>query len=252
MPNPAPRAILAIIEKLEHFLDGSGYIASTSYQGSKVLLALLSKILTTGRAVCILVDAGFGCEAFGLSRTMLEIFLTVRYISNDKTEERAAEYADYVGKATEHVLNVAAKHYPDRALPKLDSKFTEMAKKYPSPHTWSSRGGHVKTMAMEPDAYEVDASGNPINQDFDYEHIYSQTSHYVHASIVSLVGHGVNAGERFRVRANVVQDEDRGNQALFNVLAFVAKSFVCAFRGLHDEQPADIMEEIRVMMTSFR
>jgi Family of unknown function (DUF5677) len=252
MPKPSPQEILAIIEKLEHFLDDSGYIASTSYQGSKVLLALLSKILTTGRAVCILVNAGFGCEAFGLSRTMLEIFLTVRYISNDKTEERAAEYADYVAKATEHVLNVAAKRCPDKALPKLDRKFTEMAKKYRSPHTWSSQGGHVKTMAMEPDAYEVDASGNPIKQDFDYEHIYSQTSHYVHATIISLMGHGVNAGERFRVRANVVQDADKRNQALFNVLVFISKSFICAFRGLHDEQPADILEETRVMMTSFR
>jgi len=241
-----------MIEKLEHFLDDSGYIASTSYQGSKVLLALLSKILRVGRAVCILVDAGFGCEAFGLSRTMLEIFLTVRYISNDKTEERAAEYADYVAKATEHVLDVAAKHYPDKAFPKLGRKFTKMAKKYRSPHTWSSQGGHVKTMAMEPDAYEVDTSGNPIKQEFDYEHIYSQTSHYVHATIISLMGHGVNAGERFRVRSNVVQDTDRGNEALFNTLAFISKSFVCAFRGLHDEQPVDLLEETSVMMSSFR
>jgi hypothetical protein len=106
-------------------------------------------------------------------------------------------------------------------------------------------------MAMEPDTYEVDGQGNPITQDFDYEYVYSQTSHFVHATIISLMGHGVNAGEQFRVRANISQQADRGNQALFNVLVFISKAFVCAFRGLQDDQPEDILQEISAIASAY-
>lgn len=33
------------------------------------------------------------------------------------------------------------------------------------------------------------------------------------------------------------------------VLVFISKAFVCAFRGLHDEQPADILEETNCAST---
>ena len=215
-------------------------------------MALLSKALTTGRAVCALVDAGFAGEAFGLSRTLIELFLTIRYISNRDTEKRSKEYVEYVAKSQEYVIAVAAKHLPGKVLPPLEPQFVEMAKKYRRPHSWSQlHGGHVKAMAMEPDAYEVDAQGTPIVQDFDYEHVYSQTSHFVHATIISLLGHGVSAGEQFRVRANIWQQTDRGNQALFNVLVFISKGFVCAFRGLQDDQPDEILQEINAMTSAF-
>ena len=253
MPKaPSTHEILSLIEKLEAHLDDSGYIPATNFHRSKVLLALLSKALTTGRAVCTLVDAGFAADAFALSRTLIEIFLTIRYISNRDTERRAKEFVEYIAKTQEYTLSVAAKHYPEKVLPTLDDSVVEMAKKYRSPHSWfQSRGGHVKAMAMEDDTFEQDASGNPITQAFDYEHIYSQTSHFVHATIVSLLGHGTSAGDRFRVRAEISQEADRANQALFNVLVFISKAFVCAFRGLQDEQPADILEEARLMLSSY-
>jgi hypothetical protein len=252
MPQPSSNDVIAVVQRLEAFLNESEYIPATNFHRSKVLLALLSKALTMGRAICTLVDAGFAGEAFGLSRTLIEIFLTIRYISNKDAEKRAKEYVEYVAKTQEYVLRMAAKHLPGKVLPQLDQRFVEMAKQYPSPHSWfQSHGGHVKAMAMEPDTYEVDGQGNPITQDFDYEHVYSQTSHFVHATIISLMGHGVNAGEQFRVRANISQQADRGNQALFNVLVFISKSFVCAFRGLQDNQPADILEEMRALTSSY-
>jgi Family of unknown function (DUF5677) len=93
-PLPDTKEILQFLQKLEDSINDAGYIPATALYRSKVLLGLVSKVLTTSRAVCCLVDAGFHGEAFGLSRTLTEIFLSVRYITNDQTEARAGLYAD--------------------------------------------------------------------------------------------------------------------------------------------------------------
>lgn len=252
MPEPTSKQIVAVIEKLESFLNESNYIPATNFHRSKVLLALLSKVLTTGRAVCTLVDAGFDSEAFGLSRTMLEIYLTIRYIANADTEARAKEYVEYVAKTQEYLQLVVAKHLPQIVLPALAPHFVEMANKYSSPHRWyQGHGGHVRAMAMEPDTYEKDADGNPTTEALDYEHVYSQTSHHVHATIISLLGHGLDAGEHFRVRANMSNESHWGGLALFNVLVYVSKSFVSGFRGLRDDQPEELLQEVHAMTSAF-
>jgi hypothetical protein len=163
MPQPTAKEIVAALDELEAFLNDSKYIPATNVHRSKVLLALPSKALTTARAVCTLVEAGFNGEAFGLSRTLIEIYLTIRYITNKDTEARAKEYVEYVAKTQEYLMGVAAKHFPQRVLPPMDDEFKEMAKKYRSPHSWfQAHGGHVRALATEPDAHEVDAQGNPI------------------------------------------------------------------------------------------
>src|SRR5215469_6879697 len=54
-----------------------------------VALALYSKALTVAEATLVLLDADFGDEAFGLTRTLVDIYFTMRYIANQDTEERA-------------------------------------------------------------------------------------------------------------------------------------------------------------------
>lgn len=250
--RPSTPEVLRLIGKLEDFVNESNYIPATQFYRSKVLLALISKALTTGRAVCALVDASFAGEAFGLSRTLVEIFFTVRHISNKDTEERARQYAEHIGKTMEEFLRVAEKHYPGKEISPLSNEFAELAKNYDSPHRWSSLRGQARAMAFEEDTYEVDeVTGNPIIQDFDYEFIYWQTSQFVHATIGSLIAHGVSREEPFRVRAHIDQEADRSVQALYNVLAFISKTFVCAFRGLQDDQPADILNEAMEVLSAF-
>lgn len=81
--------VLPLIEELEKFIDDAGFIPATATYRSTVILALLSKALTVSRASCVLVESGFPEEAFGLTRTLIDIYLVVRYISNQHTESRA-------------------------------------------------------------------------------------------------------------------------------------------------------------------
>ena len=242
--------ILTVIEKLESFLNKEEFIPATNFYRSKVLLALMSKALTTGRAVCTLVDAGFYGEAFGLSRTLVDIFFNVRYISNKDTESRAKQYVEYIGKTQEELIRLSHKHFPTKSdHPQLSEKFSEFAKDYNSAHRWTE--ARIKEMALEPDSYEADERGNPTIHDFDYEFIYWRTSLFVHATVLSLAEHSTSSGETFRVRARVNEDAERGDEALFNVLAFISKTFVSGYRGLNSDQPADILEEARQQLVRY-
>jgi hypothetical protein len=120
--DPSTSDILPIIENLEKFINELEIIPATRYFTSKVLLSLLSKSLTCGRAVCALVDAGFDGEAFGLSRTLVEIFLNVRHITNADTEARAKKYAQYTAKTQQELIRVASIHYPAGVQPKISKE----------------------------------------------------------------------------------------------------------------------------------
>jgi hypothetical protein len=242
--------ILSLIEKLESFLNEERFIPATAFFRSKVLLALMSKALTVGRAVCVLVDAGFYGEAFGLSRTLIDIFINVRYISNKDTEKRAKQYAEYIAKTQEELIRLSHKHFPAKVdHPKLGEKFAELAKDYNSAHRWAD--ARFKEMALEPDSYEFDDQGSPTVHDFDYEFVYWQTSQFVHATILSVIEHATSRGEPFRVRSRISEDTIRGDEALFNVLAFISKTFVSGYRGLMSNQPADILEETRKVLSAY-
>jgi len=245
--------VVRVIEKLESYINELQIIPAPAFYRSKVLLALLSKSFTMSRAVCALVDAGYAAEAFGLSRTLVEIFLTVRYFTNDEnqTEKRATLYVEYIAKTQEALRRSIDKFFPEwsASLKSREGMEEKMAKNYKNAHSW---GEVIRAMALEKDNYEADSAGEPIDQAFDYEFIYPQASFYVHATIHSLTTHMTENGEPFRIRANSLRDV-RVNQAVFNALAFPAKTVVCAFRGLREDPPQDILDEMyRLMALSAR
>ena len=61
----------------------------------------------------------------------------------------------------------------------------------------------------------------------------------------------MSLGETFRIRANQNHDDIRKDEALFNVLALISKTFVSGFRGLQADQPAQILEETRQALVSY-
>jgi hypothetical protein len=255
MPSkPDANQVLAEIEKLEKFIDDSEFLPASRFYRSNVLLALISKALTVGRAVCALVREGFAGEAFGLSRTLIDIFLNVRYISNKDTEARAGRYVGYFAKTHEGWTKIIRKHYPekrDMPMPNFHERAMEVAQEYKSPHNWTGLGGQAKEMALEDDTYETDESGHPVKQEFDYEVIYWWTSQFVHGTILSLAGHEMEPGGMFRIRGRMEAESGRGSDALFNVLMYLSKIFICAFRGMKADQPEELLTEIRELVTSF-
>ena len=246
MAPPTIDEVRQLISKLECHIDESRTIPATRRFRTIVTLALVSKALTLGRAVCCLVEQGFAAEAFGLTRTLIDIYLTVRYISNNDTEARAERYAKFFAKNHEDWTKIIAKFYPATTVNPTPEhqKYLQIATQYKSPNDWTGLGGQTKEMAREPDTYEFDTNGNPVTAEFDYEVIYKWTSHYVHGTISSVESHCTEPDDPFRIRARTYLDAGRGNDALFNVLVYLSKIFVRAYRAMRDDQPEDLLQEV--------
>jgi hypothetical protein len=251
MAEPDVTAAMRQIERLEEYVDGLEMIPATRYLRSAVLLAILSKALTVGRAVCNLVAAGFPAEAFGLTRTLVEIFLTVRYISNKDTEERARTYAEYFTKVHAEWGDLNTKYYPDRKLkpPGFHEEAMRVAEKFKSKHAWTGVGGQTRMMAFEEDTVELDEKGEPFRAEFDYEVIYFWTSHFVHGTVIALDGHAMPPGTIFRVRGAKPKQRLADN-ALFHTLAFILRTFVFALRAMREDEPL-VLQDVHDLIRSY-
>jgi hypothetical protein len=254
MPYPTNGEVLEQIERLERFINDWQMIPATGALRNQVLLALLSKTLTVSRATCALVAADFPAEAFGLSRTLIDIFFSVRYISNNHTEERATTFVEYREKVRKEFLDFHNKHFPSRqmdAVSTLGLEAVRIAEKFKSRGHWTGHGGQAKLMALEPDKFEKNEFGEPLTGVVDYDAFYFWTSHFVHGTIKSLDAHGIPPGDVFRVRCHPERDSEYGRLALFNVLVYLNKTFIQACRGMREEQPEEILQVIFKMMEQY-
>jgi hypothetical protein len=198
-----------------------------------VALVLYSKCITVAEATLVLIEAGFSDEAFGMTRTLVDISFTLRYVANKDTDDRAKRYAQYAAKSSAVWAEVVAIYWPHKVQP-LDDRIKRVAATFPSPHSWS--GKSVKDMAWEPDTVEVDPTGKPFVHDVAHRIIYRWTSRYVHPTIDALKNHLVQAGhDNFTVRSN--NDQNMTHMAAFNVASFVAHTMIAFYRCMGDPQP---------------
>src|SRR6266436_3185249 len=82
-----------------------------------VALALYSKCVTVAEATLALLDAGFSDEAFGMTRTIVDIYITLRYIANQDTEERAKLYYKFVAKDIHSWSDIGKDYWPQLLQP---------------------------------------------------------------------------------------------------------------------------------------
>lgn len=236
--------VLKHIEDLESFLNDSEFHLALTIAKGQILLALLSKSLTVSRAVCELVRLGFSEEAFGMTRTLADIYFIARYISNKNTEDRALRYGLFFAKDRQGWIKVFEKYYPhiqNQALdPETEEELAKIAADYNNPYDWTGEKYKTSALAHEPSTYEFDANGVGTTAAFTYDAIYRYTSHFVHSTIRALDrSHLMESGEVFVVRGSWIQDS-KARLTLSNVLTVVANTFIVACRALWCEQPENI------------
>lgn len=241
--HPSTKQVLREVHNLERHLNKLGLVPATQMYRSTVLLALLSKALTVSRAICVLIDAGFPAEAFAMSRTLIEIFFCVRYISNKHTETRAETYVNYAQRVRLEWKNIIQKYFPKTPahLLNLDAKVLETAKDFKNKACWTGHGGQAKLMALEEDTVEVNELGQPLVSEFDYDALYFWTSHFVHATVDGIAGHAGKRGEAFTVRAQMGIERRLARLSVFNILVFLCKTFIHAFRAMNEDQPPALL-----------
>jgi hypothetical protein len=253
--DPSIQTVKALIDKAQHALEAKAFYHRETLHLDIVLLVLISKAIRVSQATCTLVEAGFCEEAFGLSRTLVDIFLTIRYISNKDSLDRAEKFVKFWSKDYTEWIKLIGKYYSKTSFtpPPHHEEMIQLAQGYPSPHKWTGLGDQTRQMAAEPSAFESSPTGGPVTALFDYEAIFKWTSHFVHPTVAAgaLDSHWVELGNPFTVHSNRNYGEKFGPLALFNVVTFLAKIFLCGFRGLKSEMPQELSEEWDKLIRSF-
>ena len=175
----------------EAFVAEDIYVANVAT--SFVPFSHLTKAFQVHEAVLVLCRSGFGAEAFALSRIMLEMYITVRWITNQDQNKRAEDFAFFVAKRKEYAAQIFAKYRPGSAVAADAVKFVEKmykdyADRYDSFKFWSNKPNNLRALAEEK---EVLIPGLvPPNDDgiMLYELPYSMASDYVHVTAVALDG----------------------------------------------------------------
>jgi hypothetical protein len=124
---------------------------------------------------------------------MLEMYITVRWITNQDQNKRAEDFAFFVAKRKEYAAQIFAKYRPGSAVATDAVKFVERmykdyADRYDSFKFWSNKPNNLRALAEEK---EVLIPGLvPPNDDgiMLYELPYSMASDYVHVTAVALDG----------------------------------------------------------------
>jgi hypothetical protein len=166
------------------------YVA-TGVANSSIPYEHLTKAFQVHEAILILCRAGYGSEALALSRTMIEMFITIRWITNQNQVERSEEFAFFVAKRKEYMAKTFLKYQPGSlvgadAVKFVENTYKQYAAKYSSWVFWSNKPNNLKQLAEEK---EVLIPGlTPPNDDalMTYELFYSHASDYVHATAMAL------------------------------------------------------------------
>jgi len=251
--QPRVEGVLALIDKTIKFVNNIEVYPRINASLDIAVLALLSKSLIVGKSVCALVKEGFYEEAFGLTRTIVDLYFTVRYITNRDFEDRARKFAYFFAKDHEGWLRIVNKHYPAARIPEHPQReeMLEEAKNYKNPHKWTGLPDQIRHMAMEDDADESDQKGNPLRCEFDYEVIYKWTSHYVHPTVVALDTHASDRPGPFVVHARSQDGQRFKDMAMFNVVIYVNHVLICALRCLGIKFPDHLSNEFDALRKSF-
>jgi hypothetical protein len=269
------REMKQLLRTIVTFIDNQTIYPRGHVFLDKVVLAHVSKALNVAQSIMTLIDAGFPEEAFGVSRTMVEIALNLRHITNRNSEQRAQRFVHYVARWKMELMRRALKHFyrtdahgnwvldaKGEKIPNytradfrnmLDKKkyatYAKVARKYPKRTSWTDTGskgsrGGAWMMAMEPDRYES-VNGVPMKWEFDYDWMYFWTSQYVHATVVSMEdGHATRPTEPFVVRRPFQRAQSNGDMAVFNAAVQLNKILLMAYRALGHPYPPGIADPL--------
>lgn len=238
-------AVSQLMTATRAFLNGLELIPRETSATDAILLALVSKSVVLTEAIVCLISNGFADEAFGLSRTSVELQLTIRYLTNNDTISRCRRYFLYYAKDKSEWFRLINRYYPGlNPKKRSDAKELEqLASAYRSPHKWAECPNGVKDFASEPDSFEKRDDGSPLDELFYYEVLYKWMSHYVHVTEPCIdPAHITFPGDRFKVYPGVGRSS-LGNNALRTSFLSVNLNLIRVFRYFNMTYPESLQSK---------
>ncbi len=268
-----------LLRKVHTYLDTQRFYPRQGTYLDATVLMLLSKSLALAGSTACLVRNGFSEEAFASSRTLLELALNLRYITNGRNPElRAKRYVHFVAKIKMEWGRKAVEYFAfsasalSKGMP-FYKDFQSLERKFPKQSWLQASRKHSKgiwTMAMEPDRFEkmpmltksrqavLNKRGKPrfkpLNWEHDYRVIYFWTSQYVHVTIDSLDNHAAVPGKAFMIYTQgskpPIRRTDLGEMAIFNTALYIHRILLAGFRALGHGYPDELSKPIMAFVES--
>jgi hypothetical protein len=227
-PEEIEPRVTAAFRLLQDEIDGSLFCPRNGFAFERVPLMVASRALRIGLAVCHLVKGGFYAEAFGTTRSVLEAFFIVKYVSTKDCEERAQSYLDYTEAYYYNQEEIRKAYFPHLPTPEwLTQELLDRVKQRfgKNPRKWKAAYNMAAEYYDHP--AEIDTTtGKGYQALSEYDGMYEMTSHYVH--VTSFSTRGNYYASPFRCARRAV-DEDRGILALYFSLAYCLQ--ICIFLG---------------------
>jgi hypothetical protein len=155
------------------------------YPFDHIGMALVSKAFSIGNALLVLLEAGFADEGFGLSRSLVECALTLRFLTQDrgKLNQRTLDYARFEVTDKQYWMHYALQHVAGQPM---EQKIREYAKQFDlkgdpkgSQKHWSGKDGFAWKVNLDDHPLDNVTSTELVKKS-TYAVEYHGTSSFVH------------------------------------------------------------------------
>lgn len=194
----------------------------------KVVCSILSKAFSLADAALILIKTGHPEEAYGLSRSIVECSMNLRYLTQDQdqSEGRARDFANYFFREREYWYAQARQFVTDPALiAEIDQYAAENGIKADARATMTGWSG-VSMWDMIQTNHPLDGTTFSLsNRKADYAVNYHSPAAYVHASYHAIHGYVVRLFDStkrpYQPCLKSAGDEQEGQKTLYAILTHI-------------------------------
>src|SRR5579872_518856 len=209
------RATILVVGRIEQAFTQRGIYLRNNVPSDLALAALLRHACGTTRAISSLAKGGYGSGALALSRSVADVMITVRWITNKETEKRAEQFLVFDSKQRERIIELLEKHYPLVDLTRFrgNERHERQASMFKK---WGNFGVTTRDMALEDEVLEPE-SDNQRRTEWTYDVSFFTASNHLHPTSLGIRHHCFWPGPRFNFEK--VEDEEKfAHQGLVNAV----------------------------------
>jgi hypothetical protein len=218
-------------------------------------LALVSKAFSISNALLVLLESGFVEEAYGLSRSLLECALTLRFLTQDRNRlhQRTLDYARFEVTDKQFWMHYAIMHVTGQPM---EQEIRDFAKQFNlkddpsgSRDHWSGKNGF---------AWKVNLDDHPLDNAADTELVkkskyaveYHATSSFVHCFSPVVNNFLPSEGVAFEVKESSGKWEKPSQKTLFILISYLHSCVAYALFGMNLERTQRMNDLFSEMMAS--
>lgn len=239
-------------------LDRSGIwvIEPSARPYDSIAFSLLNKAYRLSLACICLIEAGFADEAYGLSRSIIECAINLRYLTLDRKEIdlRSNNFLNFFHVERKHFLDLCRKQIKDKdALDRIEMK----AKAEGIDDWWSGPkkirvSDWKKLENREWDGFKIVTEAHPLDADLNgrcsillhYSTDYRAASAMVHCSIRALDNTFAVSNFPYKVAEGLTTNFDHRFEPLMNVVTGVYLSVSYALFGAGLDRSEDFDKQV--------